>query len=154
MEHRNLLLRNIHGAVIIYENTHHINSTRNYHTVQFKRPSQSIWIDLHGNQTRHVRITTSRHLCKQLTRTMFAQLCILPSQTHTRIMATCVETYLIHIGSEWFWNWLFLTRTRISSDDCTENVLWKYHNRLGGKIIMCYNNEMELQKKIYRHIND
>ena len=66
-------------------------------------------MDIHGNHRSNVRITTSGYPRKQLTRTMFAQLCILPSQTHTRIMATCVETYLIHIGSGRFWNWLYWT---------------------------------------------
>ena len=106
MGYQKLLLRNNHGVVIVYEKTHQINSTRNYCTVQVKWPSRSIWMYLHGNNTRNVRITTSGHLCKQLTCTPFAQPWILPSKTHTRIMETYVETYLIQISSGIFWNWL------------------------------------------------
>ena len=57
---------------------------------------------IHGNHTRNVQITKSGHPCKKLICKTFAQPWILPSQTHTRIMATCMETHFIHIGSERF----------------------------------------------------
>ena len=54
---------------------------------------------LHGNHTSNVLTTTIMHPFKQLTRTAFKQPWILSSQTNTRIMAACVETYLICIVS-------------------------------------------------------
>ena len=63
-------------------------------------------MDLHGNHTNNVWLTTIGNPCKQLTRAPFARPCILPSQTHTRIMATCADTYFFHIGSEQFWNYI------------------------------------------------
>ena len=62
---------------------------------------------------------------------------------NTRVMATCVETYLIHIGGGVFWDMLCWTTECRSSDEYTENVLQKYHNILGGKVILWYNNGME-----------
>ena len=118
-----LLLKNNHGVVRIYENTHQIIITRNDCTVQLEQHSQSIWMNLHVNHTRNVWITTTRHPYKQLTSTTFAQKWILTSQTHSRIMVTCVETYSIHIFSGIFWNWLSWIRACRSSDECTENLL-------------------------------
>ena len=151
--HRKLLLGNSHGAVRIYNNSHQNSSTRHYCTLQIKLISQSRWMDLHENHTRNVRITTSRNPFKQLTHTLFSQTWILTSQTHIRIMATCVDNYFFHIGSGRFWNWICWTVERISFDDCTEDVLWEDHNVLGVKVVLWYNSEMELYKKVCRHIN-
>ena len=71
--HWKLLPGNPDGVVGIYDNTHQINSTRHYHTLQLKWPSLSRWIDLHGKYTRNLRTTTSGHPCKQITRTSFNQ---------------------------------------------------------------------------------
>ena len=144
MGHQKLLIRNTHGKVRIYESTNQINYNQHYFTVQVKWPIISRWMDLHKNHTRNVWITTSGNSCIKLTCTTFAQPWILKNQTHTRIIDTCLDTYLIHIGSGWFWDCSCLTREIRSSDECTENELWKHHNRLGGEIIVWYNNEMGL----------
>ena len=56
-------------------------------------------MDLHEDFMRNVRTITSEHTYKQLTHTIFNQPEIFSSQTNTRIVDTCVDTYFIPIGS-------------------------------------------------------
>ena len=81
-------------------------------------------------------------ILEKLTQTTFKQPWIISDKTKTSIVAKCVETYFIHIVSGRFLNWLCWTGACRSSGECTKNVLWKYHNRLGRKHIVRYNNEM------------
>ena len=62
-------------------------------------------------------------------------------------MAICVETYLFHIGSRRFWNCICWMRECRSSYECTEYLLREDHNGLEGKVILWYNNAMELYKR-------
>ena len=105
-------------------------------TLKVKWIIQSRWMDLHRNRTRSIQITTSRNPCKQPTCAPFTQPRILPSQAHTRIMEACVEASLFYIGIGIFWNWICWTRSRRSFDECAEDLLWEYHNRLVGKFIL------------------
>ena len=142
--HRKLLLRNTHGTFGIYDNTKQINSERHYRTLQLKLYSRSRWMNINGNYMRNVCNTSSGHSCKLLNHTMHKQPWILSSQKITRIVATCVETYLINIGSEKFWNWLCWTGTGRSFDECIQQLSWKNHNILERKVILQYNHEMGL----------
>ena len=74
-------------------------------------------------------------------------------KNNTRFMNTCLETYSLYIGSGRFWDQLSWTGEYISSDECTKNILWKYHNRFGREVIPQYNNWMVIYKTVCRLIN-
>ena len=103
-----LLPRDAHGTVRIYVNPYQDHSSRHYHTLKIKRPSQSIWVDTHGNRMENVLTPTSGHHCEQFTHTTSRQPWLLPSQINNRIMASCMETHFVHIGSGIFCNWVFM----------------------------------------------
>ena len=88
-------------------------------------------MDIHVNHMSNVQITTSGHPYKQLTRTKFAHAWILPSQTHTRSMVTCMETHSMSIGGGSFCNWICWTRASISSYECLKDVFMKVSQHIG-----------------------
>ena len=153
MLNRKILPRNTHGTVGIYEDTYQDHSAKHYCKLQLKWPSISIWMDFRGNYTRNVWTPTSGNYCKKITRKALKQTWILPSQTYTRIVETCVDTHLIQIVSRQYWNWLCRKWSCRSSDESIEDVLRINHNILGRMIILRYNHEIRLYKYIYVDIS-
>ena len=79
-------------------------------------------MDIHGNNTGNVWTPTSGNYRETITLTTPREPQVLQSKTYARIMATCMETHIIHIGGRQFLDWLCHTGTRISSNYCITNV--------------------------------